>query len=266
MNAPDIYKKAKHAQVRELYRDETLWVLDKPAGVLSHPNPPQDRSSKAIVRTQFDYDRELFRLDVPGGKQRQVHLVHRLDQETSGIILCAFSGEAAAKLREAFFHGEVQKEYRAVVVGEPRADKGVWQDRLEKRSEKGRVSVRAVDGHPNATTEFRVLERFPCGLTLLSLRPETGRTHQLRVQTSSRGLPICGDERYGDFEANRFVRDEIALRHMFLHAFRVRCRHPSSGHLLRLEAPLTSRLADPLAAMAKLQKKVPRQRGKPGRK
>ena len=248
----------RHQKVREIYRDETLWILDKPAGILSHPNPPATRASNTLIRGTYDFQRELYRIEVPGGRQQQVHMVHRLDQETSGLIICTFFPEAAMLLKEALYRGELEKEYRALVVGAPRAQRGQWEDCLRKTPRRGDVAVEVVRGEPNATTRFEVLERIGDQLALLALRPETGRTHQLRVQSSSRGYPIAGDERYGDFAANRFLAAEIGLRHMFLHAFRVRFRHPRSGHLLRFEAPFTSRLAGPLEKARQLRKLVPR--------
>ena len=110
-----------HSGVREIYRDDTLWVLDKPAGVLTHPNPPGKRAANVLLRTVYDYERELYRVTVEGEKQRQLHLVHRLDQETSGLIICTFSPSGAADLRKAFYEGDVHKEYRALVLAPPRA-------------------------------------------------------------------------------------------------------------------------------------------------
>ena len=236
-----------HPAVREIHRDGTLWVLDKPAGVLSHPNPPGTRAPNALVRGPYDFERELYRVEPPGGKQRQVHLVHRLDQETSGIILCTFDGASSADLKEAFYHREVTKEYRALVVGVPGQKQGEWSDRLEKASRGGQAVVTVARGRPNAVTRFAVIEVFRGkGLALLSLWPETGRTHQLRVQAASRGFPIAGDGRYGNFAANRRLEAEIGLKHMFLHAHRIELRHPRTGHRLKLEAPMSSRLTAPL--------------------
>jgi RluA family pseudouridine synthase len=236
-----------HPGVREIYRDDVLWALDKPAGILSHPNPPNAVARNALLRGAYDFERELYRLEIPGSRQRQVHLVHRLDQETSGLILCTFQSEAAAMIKEALFHRELQKEYRALVVGVPSPRQGEWSDRLEKAARGGQATVTVKPGRPNATTRYRVIEVFErARLSLLSLWPETGRTHQLRVQSSSRGHPIAGDPRYGDSSLNRQLDSTAGLKHMFLHAYRVELRHPETGHLLKLEAPLTSRLSGPL--------------------
>lgn len=256
---PDDLSQFLHPAVREIHRDGTLWVLDKPSGIVSHPNPPGTRASNALVRAPFDFERELYRVEPEGGKQRQVHLVHRLDQETSGLILCTLDGSSAAVLKEAFFHREIAKEYRALVVGIPRQEAGEWSDRLEKVSRRGQAVVTVVKGRANAVTRFEVVEVFRRqGLAMLALWPETGRTHQLRVQTASRGFPIAHDERYGDPAANRRLEAEIGLKHMFLHAQRVELRHPRSGHHLRLEAPMSSRLTAPLEKLRGGGVKLPR--------
>lgn len=247
-----------HPAVQEVHRDDVLWVLDKPAGVLSHPNTPGGRAANALLRGAYDFERELYRLDAPGEKQRQIHLVHRLDQETSGLIICTFDAEAAATLREALYEREVKKEYRALVLGVPSPRRGEWADRLEKSSRGGRATVTVRPGKANALTAYSVIEVFDvAGLSHLSLHPETGRTHQLRVQSASRRHPIVGDDRYGSFPANRFLASEIGLKRMFLHAHRLELRHPASGHRLRLEAPLSTKLIGLLEKVRGLTKRVP---------
>jgi 23S rRNA pseudouridine955/2504/2580 synthase len=249
-----------HRGVREVFRDGYLWALDKPAGVLSHPNPGRGASNgRALFLGDYDFKEEAYRLPIPGGKTAKVHLVHRLDQETSGLILCVFQGEAAARLKEALFHREVEKEYRALVLGIPSPARETWSDCLEKTSRGGRATVTARRGRPNAVTRYAVLERFerPCA-SLLALGPETGRTHQLRVQAALRGHPIAGDERYGDFTANRFLASEAGLKRMFLHAHSLELRHPVTGHKLRLRAPLPQRLLEALERAKTMSKRVPR--------
>lgn len=248
-----------HPSVREIYRDAAIWALEKPPGILSHPNPPARRAENGILRVPYDQEDEVYRADPgsPGGPA--VYLAHRLDQETSGLILCAFDPETAARLKEALYRREVLKEYRALVLGIPRPERGAWSDRLEKESRAGKLLVRARPGPPNAVVEYEIVRAFPrAGLSLLSLRPLTGRTHQLRVQTARRGLPIAGDERYGDFRANRFLAAEIGLERMFLHAARIELRHPRKRHLLKLSSPLPPRLEDALRRAAALAAPVPR--------
>jgi RluA family pseudouridine synthase len=251
-----------HPRVREIYRDEVLWVLDKPPGVLSHPNPPATESASALVRATYDFDREAYWIPVEGGRRRPLHLVHRLDGDTSGLIICSFSPEVAASLQEALYNREVKKEYRALVLGIPRPPEGVWEDALVKEAGKGLVKVRVVRNRPpNSETSYRTLKAFPqAGAALLILEPETGRTHQLRVQAASRRLPIAGDERYGDFAANRRLVDLIGLRRMFLHAYRIEFRNPATGHRMHFVAEPTGPLAEPLEKLAGLQEPI-----RPGR-
>ena len=251
-------KSPLHPRVRVIHQDDTLWVLDKPPGVLSHPNPPEEESKSALVRAPYDFEREAYWITGEDGRRRQLHLVHRLDQETSGLILCTTSSQAAAALKEALYRREMQKEYRALVLGTPRPPEGIWRDALVKASGKGQARVSVMPGgRPNAETRYRTLKLFPrAGAAFLQLEPETGRTHQLRVQASSRRLPIAGDERYGDFAANKRLVELIGLRRMFLHAHRLELRHPRTGHRMVFIAELTGPLAEPLEKIAQLGEPV----------
>lgn len=214
-----------------------------------------------MFHAEYDFDEEAYRLPASGGKTAKVYLVHRLDQETSGLILCTFQGEAAARLKEALFHHEVTKEYRALVLGMQSPAGGSWSDCLEKTSGGGRATVTARRGKANAVTRYAVLERYERPqVSMIALWPETGRTHQLRVQAALRGHPIAGDDRYGDFTANRFLASETGLKRMFLHAYRLEFRHPVTGHALKLQAPLPTRLLEPLAKVKSLTQRVPRRR------
>lgn len=250
---------ARHPAAREVYRDDVLWVLDKPSGILSHPNPPAAETANALIRGRYDFEREAYALPPGAGKVRDVYLVHRLDQETSGLIVCAFKERTALALKEALAERQIVKEYRAVLIGVPEPRRGQWADRLEKSSRDGRATVLRRPGEPNAFAAYQVLKVFePSGLALVALWPETGRTHQLRVQAAARGFPIAGDERYGDFTANRFLAAEAGLKRMFLHARHVEFRHPETGHLLKLDAPFTIKLEEPLERMRGLLVAVPR--------
>jgi RluA family pseudouridine synthase len=249
----------KHPAVREVFRDDVLWVLDKPAGVLSHPNPPTLKAPNALLRGTYDFKEESYVFEQEGVPGRRVYLVHRLDQETSGLILCAFDEAAASRLKEALFRREVKKEYRAVLVGVPSPRRGEWADALEKSRKDGRVTAIRRPGEANAITGYGVLKVFePAGLSLVALWPETGRTHQLRVQSAARGHPVAGDERYGDFTANKFLEAEAGLKRMFLHSYHIEIRHPRTSHILRFQAPFTTRLAEPLERMKGLLIPTPR--------
>jgi 23S rRNA pseudouridine955/2504/2580 synthase len=245
----------RHSRAAELYHGEGLWALGKPARLLSHPNPPARRSAGAVLRADYDFKDEAYLGDAPAGQRRpRVYLIHRLDQDTSGVLLFAFDAGLGALLKELFFRRDVHKRYVALVRGLPRGREGRWRDVLEKRRGKGQVHVVVGRGPPNAETGFRVLERFPgIEASLLELLPETGRTHQLRVQAAAHGHPIAGDERYGDFAWNRRLRQILGLRRMFLHAGTLEFRHPETGRHLKFEAPLDAGLAEPLARLRSLE-------------
>jgi RluA family pseudouridine synthase len=235
-----------HGRAEEIYHSEDLWVLNKPAGVLSHPNPPARSDRAAVLPLPYDRNLEAFLLD-QDGKTRRIYLIHRLDQDTSGVLLLSFDAELAAQIKELFFHHEIDKEYHALVAGIVQPATGVWTDCLRKQRLRGQVKVTATRGSPNAVTRYRVLKTFAeQRLSLLSLRPETGRTHQLRVQAASRRHPIAGDERYGDFGWNKELRRDLGLRRMYLHAARVEFRHPRTGRRLRFLAEAGKSLDQPL--------------------
>jgi 23S rRNA-/tRNA-specific pseudouridylate synthase len=260
----DDLSRCLHRGVEEVYRDASIWVLAKPAGVLSHPNPPARQAPNALVRGVYDFKEERYRLGAEGGG-RDVFLVHRLDMDTSGLILCAFDAGAAAALKEALYRQELRKEYQALLLGVPEPAQGRWSDRLEKESRGSRVEVRAVRGgrEANAVTAYRVLKVFPAsGLALAALEPLTGRTHQLRVQAARRGLAIAGDERYGDFRANRFLAEKVGLRRMFLHSSCLEFRHPRSGHRLCFRRGPDQRLAETLERVDELAEPPPRRPGR----
>jgi 23S rRNA-/tRNA-specific pseudouridylate synthase len=236
--------------------------------VLSHPNPPAKRAANSLVGAEYDFDRELYRARTPGEKGvRRIWLVHRLDRETSGLILCALTEDAATHIKDALQRREVDKEYRALVLGVPAGRDGEglageWRDHLERSRRDGRVEVEAVGGRtPNATTEYKVVKRLAtAGVSLLALKPREGRTHQLRVQCARHGHPIAGDDRYGDFTANRHLQSEAGLKRMFLVAHKLTFHHPRTAKRMSFEAELRPELASVLERLERCTKKVPRKK------
>jgi RluA family pseudouridine synthase len=222
----------RHSGAEEVYRDDDLWVLEKPAGVLSHPNPPIRKAPNAVLSGVYNLKHESYQMG-----RREVFLVHRLDQETSGLIVCTFSAEPAARLKESLRVGGVEKEYRALLLGVPRPSEGEWADHLRKKAGNRSATVTKGHGPTNACTLYRVLQSCRSDLALLALRPQTGRTHQLRVQSALRRCPILGDERYGDFTRNHALR-KLCPRRMYLHALRLSFDHPVTGAPVNLESRL----------------------------
>lgn len=207
-----------------LTRDEHgLAALLKPAGVLSHPNRAGEES-RALLHANYELKDECFVWNpgaaAPSGPRR-LWLLNRLDSATSGVILVAADPELAATIRSHFRHKQVRKVYQALVFGTSRVSAELWRDRLSVEKREGRIRTAAHAGHVPAESAMSVLRRGGAGelpLALLRLEPRTGRSHQLRVQCAKRGLPIVGDQTYGDFPRNREFAKRTGAKRLFLHS------------------------------------------------
>ncbi|MEJ1161245.1 RluA family pseudouridine synthase [Prosthecomicrobium sp. N25] len=204
-----------------VYRDDELLVFDKPAGLAVHAGTRTTRHLEGLLAAYADPEH---------GRPR---LVHRLDKDTSGLIVAARRREIAAQLGRAFAARDVTKEYRAVVAGVPSPGTGTIELPLAKVETA--AGGRVVAGHrPEASpalTRYAVLSASPDGArSLVALRPETGRQHQLRVHMAAIGHAILGDRLYGGAAAQRADR-------LLLHAARLTFRHPRGG-TLDLSAPV----------------------------
>lgn len=214
-------------------------ALDKPEGVLSHPNGPRDEA-RSLVRAPYREDGEYFEWSGPAGTGR-LWLINRLDSATSGLILAATSAELAAVVREEFRRRKVEKTYQALVFGKPRAASELWKDVLSVRKQGGMIRT---SGGGNVPAESQMtLVRTGQGaqrVSLLQLEPHTGRSHQLRVQCAKRGLPIVGDRTYGNFEANRAFARAGGAKRLFLHSLATRFTYRFRGaeHTFSASAPL----------------------------
>jgi tRNA pseudouridine65 synthase len=199
-----------------------LAALNKPAGVLSHPNERGDER-RSLLQARYETAGEFFEWtsDTQSAQPtRRLWLLNRLDSATSGVILVASSEELAAEIRAHFKRQQVHKMYQAVVFGAPRAADEVWRDRLAVEKRAGQIRTAAHAGHIPAECRMTIVR---CGnaeprLTLIRLEPKTGRSHQLRVQCAKRQLPIVGDQTYGDFARNRAFAKQTGVKRMFLHS------------------------------------------------
>ena len=199
-----------------------LIAIDKPVGVLTHPNRKNDKKARTLLRADYDFAEERYVWMDDIGVERSLHLVHRLDSPTSGVLLATFSAELAVSLRKSFAERETHKTYYAIVREKGKAKDGHWKDRLEEVREGGNLRVKTGRGQEalaKVTFERRRVGRL--GLSLVRLEPVTGRTHQLRVQASTRGFPIVGDRIYGDFALNRKIARASRVERLCLHAISI---------------------------------------------
>lgn len=217
-----------------VYEDDDMLVVDKPAGLVVHPSAGHhdgDTLVNALLARAGGSDYGgIAGVARPG-------IVHRLDRDTSGLLMVAKHDTAQASLMGQLKARRVRKTYLALVMGNVNAAVG----RIEApigRDPKHRTRMAVVpDGRPS-TTGYRVRERFD-GWTLLELDLVTGRTHQIRVHLDAIGHPIAGDMVYGTGTSRRGPED---LGRLFLHAWRLELASPSDGHLIRAEAPLPAEL------------------------
>ena len=232
-----------HAPAREfpvLFEDEAVLAVDKPAGTAVHGG---SGVSFGVI--------EQLRMARPQAKF--IELVHRLDRETSGILLLAKKRSALKALQDQFRERETGKTYLALVAGPWPLNKKVLDKPLHKyllEDGERRVKVVARDDPEGmkSVTLVKVRARSE-HYSLLEVTIKTGRTHQIRVHLASEGLPIVGDDKYGDFELNKALQKPAAgegavpLRRMFLHAWRLQFNHPATDERIELTCPLPAELA-----------------------
>ena len=209
-----------------------LGALAKPAGVLSHPNDDGKAQARALLGAGYDLKAECYSwTDAASGDVRRLWLLNRLDSATSGVILVAADGRLATDVKAQFQRRAIAKTYVALVFGLPRVPRELWRDRIAVERKGGVVRSSAECGHIPAESECRVLRsaRGAQPLTLLELKPHTGRTHQLRVQCARRQLPIVGDQTYGDFRRNREFAKATREKRLFLHSLDTLVRYTWNG-------------------------------------
>jgi 23S rRNA pseudouridine955/2504/2580 synthase len=224
-----------------VFEDEAMIVIDKPSGVAVHGG---SGVSFGVI--------EQIRQARPAA--RFLELAHRLDRETSGLLLIGKKRSALTRLHDQFREGVIDKRYLALV-------KGRWRDQLRNvkfpllkyLTEEGERRVRVSPEGKEAHSIMRLQSNWTTSwgeYSLLEVELRTGRTHQIRVHLAHLGFPIAGDEKYGDFALNRDLQKH-GLKRMFLHAASMRLPHPLSGELLALSAPLPQELTGFIAKIEK---------------
>jgi 23S rRNA pseudouridine1911/1915/1917 synthase len=224
-----------------VYEDEHLLAIDKPPGMVVHPAPGARRGTLANALAH-----RLGPLAGVGDPERP-GIVHRLDRDTSGVLLVARTVAVLEALARQFRERTVEKRYLAVVRGTLQPASGVIDRPVGRHPhERKRMSVHSRRGR-RAVTRWTVLERLP-GATYVRLAPETGRTHQLRVHLAALGHPIVGDRVYGVRRSRPPAGAPVAARQA-LHAEEIRFTHPADGRRLVVRAPLPADLETLLATL-----------------
>ena len=224
--------------LRIVYEDESLFVVDKPAGMLTVPLPRRPTSVSAC---------ELLKTHLRSAARQRVYAVHRIDEYTSGLVVFARTAMAQAQLKGQFRDRRPERVYWAVVYGRPEPAEGVWRDYLVW-DEKALVQKQAHPRDPEAKEAisfYRTLEQL-AGATLIEVRLETGKRNQIRLQARLRGHTLVGEQRY--------VFGPDHLRHIdfwrqALHARRLTFQHPRDGRDLHFEAPLPGDMTQLIARL-----------------
>ncbi len=227
-----------------VYEDDDLAVINKPAGMMVHAgagSTDDARNRGTLVNALLHH---LGNLSGVGGELRP-GIVHRLDKETSGLIVVAKNDHTHRKLSAQFAAREVKKKYVALVHGWVKKDSGTLTQRISRdRVRRTRMTTRLESGKM-AVTHYRVVRRLDTKFgkfTLLDLKIDTGRTHQIRVHVSAMGHPVVGDTMYGAPRQARGKNAVIGLERNFLHAAELQFRHPRTGELIALKSELPDEL------------------------
>ncbi len=224
-----------HRALSIVYQDDDLAVIDKPAGLAVHPGAGSEQET--LVHALLGHDPGIAGV----GDAARPGLVHRLDKDTSGLIAVARTPAAHAALARQWRERRVIKGYQALVVGHPKAEEGLIDLPIGRDPRNRKRMAPASEGRP-ARTSYRLVRSYR-GFSLLDLRIETGRTHQIRVHLAALGHPVAGDRLYGGTQA------PPGLRRQFLHAYLLGLYLPSTGEYREFTSPLPADLQEVLARL-----------------
>jgi 23S rRNA pseudouridine1911/1915/1917 synthase len=211
------------------YQDEHLLVIDKGPGLVVHPARGQREGTLS----------QLLAETAAGGDPERAGIVHRLDRDTSGLLVVSRSEEAHRLLQAALAQRLIEREYIALVQGRPPARTGTIEAPIG-RDERVRTRMTVGGAHPREARTHFTLDRALGDTSLLRLRLDTGRTHQIRVHLQAIGHPVCGDPEYG-------APGVLGLKRQFLHATRLAFPHPFTGESVEVRSPLPADLQSALA-------------------
>jgi 23S rRNA pseudouridine1911/1915/1917 synthase len=217
--------RAEGVEFGTVYEDDDLIVVDKPAGVVVHPAPGHPTGTLAQA------------LAGKGGEAFRPGIVHRLDRDTSGLLVVAKSEEIHRKLQDELRKREIKREYLALVEGRPDARSGTIDAPIGRDRGSRTVMSTRTDKPRDAVTHFEIEEELP-RTTLLRVRLVTGRTHQIRTHLAAIGHPVCGDPVYGGGSSGK----RLGLTRQFLHAANLLFNHPRTGEIVDCESKLPADL------------------------
>ena len=214
----------QNCKLLDWHKNFQIYAFDKYPGVQTHPSSDKSPPSRILLKADYNPESEAFTWTDSANRTNSLYLVHRLDAPTSGVLLATTSLKWAAILKQCFAKRMVHKTYHAVVKANPNIKSGYWKDTLLKQSKNGKIRVKRHSSGQIATASMKV-ERYSNSagkfLALVKLEPKSGRTHQLRVQCASRGMPIIGDRTYGDFSLNRKIAKSTKIERMLLHSTQI---------------------------------------------
>lgn len=231
----------ENISIEYIYEDQDLIILNKPAGISVHPGA--GIQSGTLVNALLYKTKDLSGI---GGKIRP-GIVHRLDKDTTGIMIIAKNDLSHTNLSEQFKNKTVKKKYRALILGSPKEESGMISMPLG-RHKTDRKKISSQTNKPRqSTSKWEIIKRFR-NVTYIEVEPLTGRTHQIRVHFSESGFPLVGDKVYGRKKYPDEILDNLAklLNRQALHAFSLSFTHPRSREMVKFEAPLPADFTEAL--------------------
>ncbi|MEW6068245.1 MAG: RluA family pseudouridine synthase [Nitrospirota bacterium] len=236
---------AEPIPINILYKDDYLVIVNKPPGMVVYP--AAGHSHGTLMNALLYHCKKL---SAPGGPLRP-GVVHRLDKDTSGVMIIALNNEAYYSLIEQFRHRTIKRKYAALIYGNPNEDEGEITLKIGRsESDRKKMSTRVKKGK-DAVTRWKVLQRFS-NATLIEAVLGTGRTHQIRVHLAFRGYPVLGDKTYGK-KVEITIRDKkIFFPRQMLHAELLGFIHPSTREYLEFSSPLPEDMAEKIKALVQL--------------
>lgn len=218
-----------------LYEDENILACNKPAGLVVHPGTGHNKRHDSLIELATAYLLKEGKISYPG----QAALIHRLDRDTSGVILIGKNKRTIRRLHSQFMERSVLKEYIVICHNKPPEIEGEISLNLRKVYDKNRGTKMLV-GEEGEESKSKYRVNFTNNnISNVSVFLETGKTHQIRVHFAHIGAPIVGDRRYGNSQLDEALSKKIKMR-LFLHSYRIRFTHPETGKEIQIEAPIPS--------------------------